>query len=64
MVAVGGCDLSAVPATLCDGQFRYYRRRRVEGSWPPLNFPEAWIACVCNVVLNSRGQRKRNEPAC
>ena len=53
-----------------DGQLRYWRRRREEGSWSPLSFPEAWItgalaiACVCNVVLNSRGQRKRNEPAC
>ena len=53
-----------------DGQLRYWRRRRVEGSWSPLNFPEAWIACVlaiacvCNVVRHSRGQRKRNEPAC
>ena len=52
------------------GQLRYWRRRREEGSWSPLSFPEAWItgalaiACVCNVVLNSRGQRKRNEPAC
>ena len=49
------------------GQLRYWRRRREEGSWSPLSFPEAWItgalaiACVCNVVLNSRGQRKRNE---
>jgi WD40 repeat protein len=53
-----------------DGQLRYWRRRREEGSWSTLSFPEAWItgalaiACVCNVVLNSRGQRKRNEPAC
>ena len=53
-----------------DGQLRYWRRRRVEGSWSPLNFPEAWIACVLaiacvfNVFRRSRRPRKRNEDAC
>lgn len=48
------------------GELRYWRRRRVEGSWSPLDFPEAWItcalaiACVCNIVCRSRRQRKRN----
>ena len=43
-----------------EGQFYYWRRRRVEGSWSPLNFPEAWltgalaIACVVNVVGHFR----------
>ena len=53
-----------------DGQLRYWRRRRVEGSWSPLNFPEAWItgvlaiAFVFNVVRHARRQRKRNSHAC
>ena len=64
-----GCSDADIVAD-SDGQLRYWRRRCVEGSWLPLNFPEAWItgvlaiACVCNVVLNSRGQRKLNEQAC
>jgi hypothetical protein len=49
-----------------DGQLRYWRRRRVEGSWSPLDFPEAWIACVlaiacvCDPVRHSRRQRNSN----
>ena len=33
-----------------DGQQRYWRRRRAEEAWSPLNFPEAWIACVLGIV--------------
>ena len=50
-----------------DGQLHYWRRRRVEGSWSPLNFPEAWItgalaiACVLNIVGYSRLQRSRDK---
>lgn len=44
-------------------QLNYWRRRRVEGSWSPLSFPEAWItgalalACLVNVVVYSHRQR-------
>lgn len=50
-----------------DGQLRYWRRRRVEGSWLPLDFPEAWItvvlaiACVFNVVGHSRRPPPRQD---
>ena len=49
-----------------DGQLRYWRRRRVEGSWSPLEFPEAWITCVLAIVFvgdvarHSRRQQTRN----
>ena len=33
-----------------DGNLRYWRRRRVEGTWSPLHFPEPWIACVLAVL--------------
>ena len=46
-----------------NGQLNYWRRRRVEGSWSPLSFPEAWvtgalaIALMFNVVGYQRYQR-------
>ena len=45
-----------------DGNLRYWRRRREEGSWTPLNFPEPWIAGVfailfiLDVIRHSRRQ--------
>jgi hypothetical protein len=48
------------------GQLNYWRRRRVEGSWSPLSFPEAWvtgalaIACRFNVVGYSRRTRSHD----
>jgi len=48
------------------GQLNYWRRRRVEGSWSPLSFPEAWvtgalaIALMFNVVGYSRRQRSQD----
>lgn len=42
------------------GRFSYWRRRRPEGSWSPLNFPAAWItgtlalACVVSVIGHFR----------
>jgi WD40 repeat protein len=46
-----------------DGRLRYWRRRRMEGSWSPLSFPEPWITsvlaivCMCDVVRHSRRRR-------
>ncbi len=50
-----------------NGQLNYWRRRRVEGSWSPLSFPEAWvtgalaIALMFNVVGHWRRQRSHDE---
>lgn len=50
-----------------NGQLNYWRRRRVEGSWSPLSFPEAWvtgafaIALMFNVVGYWRRQRSHAE---
>lgn len=49
-----------------DGQLHYWRRRRVEGSWSPFEFPEVWItgvlaiASVFNVIFHARRQQKRD----
>lgn len=50
-----------------NGQLNYWRRRRVEGSWSPLSFPEAWvtgalaIVLMFNIVGDWRRQRTHDE---